>query len=72
MNIIFEPWPWYVAGPLITMVMFLLYYYGRKFGVSSNLETLCTIGGAGTFNSFFKRITILYHLFKTISNKKNH
>lgn len=54
MNIIFEPWPWYVAGPLITMVMFLLYYYGRKFGVSSNLETLCTIGGAGTFNSFFK------------------
>ena len=54
MDFILNPWPWYVAGPLITFVMFLLFFFGKKFGVSSNLETLCAIGGAGKFNSFFK------------------
>ena len=54
MDFILDPWPWYVAGPLITFVMFLLFYFGKKFGVSSNLETICTLGGAGKFNDFFK------------------
>lgn len=54
MDFILNPWPWYVAGPLITFVMFLLFFFGKKFGVSSNLETLCAIGGAGKFNDFFK------------------
>ena len=54
MDFILNPWPWYVAGPLITFVMFLLFFFGKKFGVSSNLETLCAIGGAGKFNTFFK------------------
>lgn len=54
MDFILQPWPWYVAGPLITFVMFLLFYFGKKFGVSSNLETLCAIGGAGKLVDFFK------------------
>ena len=53
MDFIFEPWPWYVGGPLIALVMFLLFYYGKKFGVSSNLETICAIGGAGKLVDFF-------------------
>ncbi len=53
MNFIFDPWAWYIAGPLITLVMFLLFYFGKKFGVSSNLETLCAIGGAGKLVNFF-------------------
>ncbi len=53
MNFIFEPWAWYVAGPMITLVMFFLFYFGKKFGVSSNLETLCAIGGAGKLSDFF-------------------
>ena len=53
MNILLDPWPWYVAGPLITLVVFLLFYFGKKFGVSSNLESLCAIGGAGKFVDFF-------------------
>jgi uncharacterized membrane protein YedE/YeeE len=53
MDFIFEPWPWYVGGPLITLVMFLLFYFGKKFGVSSNLETICAIGGAGRVVDFF-------------------
>lgn len=54
MNFILDPWPWYLAGPLITFVMFLLFYFGKKFGVSTNLETICSLGGAGKFNDFFK------------------
>lgn len=53
MDFIFEPWPWYVGGPLITVTMFLLYYFGKKFGVSSNLETICALGGAGKVVDFF-------------------
>lgn len=49
-----QPWAWYVAGPMIAVVMFLLIYFGGTFGVSSNLRTLCTIGGAGKFSDFFR------------------
>ncbi|MGV8945927.1 MAG: YeeE/YedE family protein [Lutibacter sp.] len=54
MDFITQPWPWYVAGPLISIVMFLLYYFGEHFGVSSNLETLCSMGGAGKVVDYFK------------------
>ncbi len=53
MDFIFEPWTWYIAGPLITFVTLLLLYYGKQFGVSSNLETICAISGAGKISSFF-------------------
>jgi len=53
MDILFQPWPWYIAGPLITLSMFFLFYFGKRLGISSNLETLCTIGGAGKFTKFF-------------------
>jgi uncharacterized protein len=37
-----SPWPWYVAGPLIGLVVPLLLWLGNKpFGVSSNLRHLC-------------------------------
>lgn len=54
MNWIYEPWPWYVAGPLIALNMFILLYWGKQFGMSSNLRTMCTIGGAGRVADFFK------------------
>lgn len=54
MDIILQPWAWYVAGPLIALAMYLMYYFGKKFGVSSNLETVCAMGGAGRFVDFFK------------------
>ncbi|WP_299681035.1 YeeE/YedE family protein [uncultured Tenacibaculum sp.] len=55
MNFIFEPWPWYVSGPLIAIILFLFFYFGKSFGVSSNLETLCTISGADKFSDYFKK-----------------
>ena len=53
MDFILNPWPWYVSGPLIAIVMFLLLYFGKTFGMSSNLKTLCAIGGAGKRVAFF-------------------
>ena len=48
-----QPWPWYVAGPLISLVMFLLLFFGKQFGLSSNLRTMCSILGAGKHCEFF-------------------
>ena len=37
-----QPWPWYVAGPLIGLfVPALLIVGGKAFGLSSNLRHLC-------------------------------
>lgn len=52
-NIILQPWPWYVAGPMIALTMLLLLYFGKTFGVSSNLRTMCAIGGGGKVAPFF-------------------
>jgi len=49
-----QPWPWYVAGPIIALTMFSLLFFGKEFGVSSNLRTMCSIGGAGQLSDFFK------------------
>ncbi|WP_422361972.1 YeeE/YedE family protein [Reichenbachiella sp.] len=49
-----QPWEWYVAGPMISLVMFLLLYFGKEFGVSGNLRTMCSIAGAGKVSEFFR------------------
>ena len=54
MDFIYEPWPWYVSGPLIALTMFVLLFLGKQFGMSSNLRTACAIGGAGKASDFFK------------------
>lgn len=37
-----SPWPWYVAGPLIGLVVpVLLLFGGKAFGLSANLRHLC-------------------------------
>ncbi len=41
------PWPWYVSGALIGLVVpVLLLVGGKQFGVSANLRHLCAMGGA--------------------------
>lgn len=54
MEVVYQTWPWYVSGFLIAAIMLLLIYFGKSFGMSSNLRTLCTIGGAGKVADFFK------------------
>lgn len=46
-DFISQPWAWYASGPIIAIIMFLLLWVGGRFGVSSTLETFCSIGGAG-------------------------
>jgi len=53
MNYFLEPWPWYIAGPLIGLVMLAMQYLGKTFGFSSNLRTMCAYLGAGKKISFF-------------------
>ena len=55
MDLLCQPWPWYVSGVLIALVLFLFFYYGENFGVSSNLETLCTLAGADKGSDYFKK-----------------
>lgn len=53
MDVIFQTWPWYVSGFLIGMIMLCLIYFGKAFGMSSNLSTLCSMTGIGKRVSFF-------------------
>lgn len=48
-----QPWPWFVCGPLITVVMLLLIYFGESFSASSSMRTICAACGAGKFSDFF-------------------
>ena|SRR3989344_6888861 len=42
MNWLFQPWPWYIAGPLIGLIVPLLLLIGNKtFGISSSLRHMC-------------------------------
>jgi uncharacterized membrane protein YedE/YeeE len=42
LHFIRQPWPWYVAGPLIGLVVPLLLILGNKsFGISSTLRHIC-------------------------------
>ncbi|MEQ8924428.1 MAG: YeeE/YedE thiosulfate transporter family protein [Fulvivirga sp.] len=52
-EVVSEPWPWYVAGSIIALVMFMLLYLGNTFGISSNLRTVCSIFGAGKNCEYF-------------------
>ena len=39
---LYEPWPWYISGPLIGLMVPLLLYIGNKsFGVSSSFRHTC-------------------------------
>src|SRR5687768_18410959 len=48
-----KPWPWYVAGPIIGLLVPALLLLGnRQFGVSSNLRHLCAAVTPGSLNYF--------------------
>lgn len=52
--LLYEPWPWYVAGPAIGLIYFALYFVGKRFGISGTYRTTCSMLGAGKFASYFK------------------
>jgi hypothetical protein len=39
-----QPWPWYVAGPIIGLMVPILLIFGNKtFGISSSLRHMCSM-----------------------------
>jgi len=41
-NFLSSPWPWYISGPLIGLMVPLLLWLGNKpFGISSSLRHIC-------------------------------
>jgi uncharacterized membrane protein YedE/YeeE len=53
MEFITHTWHWAVSGFLIGMVMLTITYFGKSFGLSSNLRALCSMTGIGKKVSFF-------------------
>lgn len=53
-DFISQPWPWWVSGPMIALIMFILLYFGREFGISANFRVMCAADGADDLNEFFK------------------
>ena len=53
-DFLLQPWPWYFSGPMIALVLFLLLWTGKTFGMSSNLRTFCAALGAGKKLAFFQ------------------
>ena len=53
-NFLSQPWPWYVAGPLIGLIVPILLILGNKtFGISSSLRHVCAACFPANI-SFFK------------------
>ncbi|AIG30439.1 YeeE/YedE family protein [Flavobacterium psychrophilum] len=53
MEYITHTWHWSISGFLIGIIMLLLIYFGKHFGMSSNLRSLCSMTGVGKYVSFF-------------------
>jgi uncharacterized protein len=53
MEIITHTWHWSISGFLIGIVLLLLTYFGKNFGMSTNLKNLCSITGIGKWFPFF-------------------
>lgn len=53
-DLIAQPWPWYVAGPLLAIMMVVLLFLGHEFGISENFRIMCAAEGADSLNEFFK------------------
>ncbi|MBP6624167.1 MAG: YeeE/YedE family protein [Chitinophagaceae bacterium] len=50
---ILQPWSWWFSGMVIVSIMFALLFFGKSFGFSSNLRTICSAVGLGKKVSFF-------------------
>jgi uncharacterized protein len=48
-----QPWPWYVSGAVIALIMVIMLFFGKSFGFSANLRIICSACGAGKRVPFF-------------------
>lgn len=65
LDVLSQPWPWFVSGPLIGLTVTLLLLLGNKaFGVSSSLQHLCaaTVPGRSPYLCYDWRGAGLWNL----------
>ena len=48
-----QPWPWWMGAPVIGSTLWILFRFGKEFGLSANLRTMCAADGAGNYADFF-------------------
>lgn len=48
-----QTWSWWFSGIMIAAIMFFLLYFGKSFGFSANLRTICAAAGLGKKTKFF-------------------
>jgi uncharacterized protein len=48
-----QPWPWYISGLAISGIMAFLIFSGKTFGFSANLKNICSLLGAGKHVPYF-------------------
>ena len=48
-----QPWHWAVSGAAIALILAILTWMGRSFGVSTTFRNFCTMAGAGKRTPFF-------------------
>lgn len=53
LSLINQPWHWAFSGMMIALILFLMTWMGRSFGLSTVFRNACTIAGAGKKISFF-------------------
>ena len=67
MDWLYHPWPWYVSGPLIgLMVPMMLFIGNRSFGISNNLRHLCAITQPHNVDVDFFRYNWKEHIWSLI------
>ncbi len=49
-----QPWHWSVSGVAIALILFLMTWMGKSFGVSTAFRNICTLMGAGKKHAFFR------------------
>jgi uncharacterized membrane protein YedE/YeeE len=52
-ELITQTWSWWFSGAMIAAIMFFLLFFGKSFGFSSNLRTICAATGIGKKVKFF-------------------
>jgi len=52
-EIVTQTWSWWFSGAMIASIMFFLLFFGKSFGFSSNLRTICAAAGMGKKTKFF-------------------
>lgn len=53
MSLLSQTWHWSISGFIIGLIMLSLIYFGKVFGMSSNLRSLCSMTGVGKKIPFF-------------------